>query len=202
MPGRRHARRRAGPGDGRTFSPTSRLGAGGGGERRRLRAPGPNAAWPGSAASARGAAPGRYLPSSRAGMGRCCCGSGWRGGIGVGGEARRALSLLPPPRPGRLAQRRLHSRPWTRYFRGREFPGAPTPRPRSPPPLCAAPALAPGSAPPPGAGLRLPARAAGPLTGTDAAPTRAAAPPRSGPPRLPVPARAARSCGPPLPLSP
>lgn len=92
--GRRHARRRVGPGDGRTFSPTSRLGAGGGGERRRLRAPGPNAAWPGSAASARGAPPGRYLPSSRARMGRCCCGSGWRGG-GRGGR-RGPRGPLPP----------------------------------------------------------------------------------------------------------
>lgn len=45
----------------------------------------------------RGVSP--YLPSSRVHMGRCGAARGGRGG----GEARRALSLLPPTRPGRPA---------------------------------------------------------------------------------------------------
>lgn len=124
-------------------------GAGSGGASRGGRAPGPSAAPPGSAASARGVPRGPYLPSSRAHMGRCCCGSGW-----WGAEARPSG---PSPSfhrlvPGAPRQRRLYSRPLTRYFRRREFPGSPTPRPHSAPPHRFAPALTPGSAPPRGGG--------------------------------------------------
>lgn len=48
----------------------------------------------------------------------------------------------------------MHSQRRTRYFRRREFPGSPTPRPHAPPPPRAGPALTPGSAPCAGAGAR------------------------------------------------
>lgn len=116
------------------------MGAGG---RRGLALPGP-----GSAASARGAPPGPYLPSSRALMSRRCRGSGWRGGGGGRRRGPRGPLPPPPPRPERPAAATTAQPPRTRYFRRREFPGSPTPRPHSPPPLRAAPALTPSSAPP------------------------------------------------------
>ncbi|XP_042765615.1 proline-rich protein 2-like [Panthera leo] len=134
-------------------------------------------------------------------MSRCCRSSGWRGGGGGRRRGPRGPLPPPPPRPRSPAAATTAQPPRTRYFRRREFPGSPTPRPHSPPPLSSAPALAPGSAPPRRGrsrgrgrgGLRLPARAAVLLTGSRAAPARVGAPPR-----LPAPRRAPRDAGPSL----
>lgn len=81
-------------------------------------------------------------------MSRRYRGSGRRGGGGGRRRGPRGPLPPPPPRPERPAAATTAQPPRTRYFRRREFPGSPTPRPHSPPPLRAAPALTPGSAPP------------------------------------------------------
>lgn len=169
-------------------------GAGSGGAFGGGRAPGPSAAPPGSAAFAPGAPRSRYLPSSRAHMGRCRCASGWRGTEARPAGPSPSFHLLVP---GAQRQQRLYSRPLTRYFRGREFPGSPTPRPHSAPPLRTAPALTPGSAPPRGGGA-----AATCARCQSAHRNQRRAHPVWSAPRLSAPARAAGGCGPLLSRSP
>lgn len=164
---RRHARPPAGPGEGRSFSSTSRLparqadsaGSGGASKSRGAggRMPRPRAARPGSVAYV--ARPRRELtwvrPHSH-GSPR-----------GEGGRPRRTPAgpspFSTPCLRGAGRQRRPHSRPGTRYLRRREFPGARTPRPPS---LLLSPPAPPLRSrlgrPRAGQGLRLPARARSP----------------------------------------
>lgn len=128
-PGKRHARRASRAGGWEKFLPNfptpGRRGRGaaatpGASGRRGLELPGP-----GSTASARGAPPGPYLPSSRARMSRCGCNSGSGEGAVGGGEARGALSVLHLRVQSARRQRRRHGGPRTRYLKRREFPGSP-----------------------------------------------------------------------------
>lgn len=164
---RRHARPPAGPGEGRSFSSTSRLWArqadsGRSGRALRNRGAGgwmprPRAARPGSVVYI--ARPRRELtwvrPHSHASS------------RGEGGRPRRTPAGPSPFSTscslGAGRQRRPHCRPGTRYLRRREFPGACTPRP---PTLLLSPPTPPlrsrRGRTRAGRGLRLPARARSP----------------------------------------
>lgn len=113
-------------------------------------------------------------------MSRCCRSSRWREGTEGGGEARGPSPSSTSSSRGARLQQPLQSRPGTRCFRTREFPGSPPlgltlhllPRPR--------PLTSSGGGGGRGAGAAATCARRRPLTGTRATPARLQGPQPSG----------------------